>query len=151
MAATIHLSQQHSCSLLPLTTLPEDVLDLDVEEVSKRRLEMLDPVTADGGMPARVEHAGPDAIRLQYVLDAPLRDRAAPPVIHPSGGRIGGELLLRPRRRDHALVFRRQKQLDEHGEALAADARLVELLGQLHRGRAYALRPIAAGEIGDRK
>src|SRR5262249_56035151 len=102
---------------------------------------MLDPVTADGGMPARVEHAGPDAIRLQYVLDAPLCDRTAPPVIHPSGGRIGGELLLRPRRRDHALVFRRQKQLDEHGEALAADARRVELLGHLPRRPPYPPPP----------
>src|SRR5215831_21339066 len=110
--------ERSSALLLLLAPLREDVLDLNVQVVPERELKPLELVAAGGRVTARVHEVGADVVAPEDVLDAPLRDRTLSLVVHPHRGRVGDKLLLRPARRDDALVVRPHEQINEHGETL---------------------------------
>src|SRR5215831_8141150 len=146
--------QVYACtpgSRLSFAPLFEDVFDLDIEVMPKRCFKPFELVATITGAAAWMNHARADAIRVEHVPDASLRNWAASPVVRPDGSQISSELRLRPSRRNHALVFRRQEQFDKQAEALSAHAGLIVLFRQLHRCRTHTFGPGAPGKVGNRE
>src|SRR5262249_56199146 len=89
-------------------------------------LKPFDLVAAIGGAAARVDHVGADGaaqralITREDVRNAPLGDQTLALVVHPNGGWISNELLMRPGRRDQTVVFCPPEPPAKHAPTLPA-------------------------------